>query len=262
MIVRIWTLYTVEIVKALRMRQTWLGPLIVLCVVFFGPLMHTLHRDGVSDYHFIARVIPMALDFPGFILLMIWSAGLVSSEMNSGSIRQILVRPIYRFEYLTAKLLLCMTYALLLIAAAALTAWIMALVFGDLNGITYGGELIFTEDQMRHAFVLGAVLSLAPFFAAGAWGLMFSVTCRNPVTAVIVSLGIWIIADLIKYPLHIESWVFTTWLESPWQVFINRCDALDGAWFPMTWYCLGTSGAVLVFSFAFSVLIMHYRNIT
>jgi ABC-type transport system involved in multi-copper enzyme maturation permease subunit len=262
MIGRIWNAYTVEMFKALRLKQTYLGPALVLAVVLCAPLLHPLHRDGVSDYGFVAYVTPLVLGFLGFLMLLTYCSSLVSSELSSGSIRAALVRPLKRHEYLLAKLLLGMTYAVLLTAITAAGSWAVAYALGELAGITFGGELIYTSEQMRTAYALGILLSLLPQFAGVAFALMVSVSTRSPAAAVGSTLGLWILLDLLKNPLHLEKLVFTSYLESPFQVFVNRCDAIETAWFPMTWYCLGASLSAWALFTAMAMLLLHRRNLT
>ena len=232
MMQRIWRAYTVEIIKAIHLRQTYVAPLVILLAILLAPLGHPLQRDGLSDYAFIAYSTPMALNLLGFLLLLTYCAGLISSELNSGAIRSILVRPIRRWEFVCAKLLAGLSYALLLTLLTGLLSWALAQFFGDLIGVSYGGEVLFTREEMIQAYLFGALLSLLPQFAGVAYALFISTLVRNPVGAVSLTLGAWLGIDVLKYPLHIERFVFTTYLDSPWQVFINRCDGIAGTWFP------------------------------
>ena len=144
MISRLWTVYAVELLKATRLKQTFVGPILVLLVVLCALLVHPVARDGASDYGFVAYVTPVALNSLGFLLLLAYCAGLVSQELNSGTIRQVLVRPVRRHEYMLAKLLLGMTYALLLAGIVAVSGWGIAYLFGEMTGVTFGGELVYT----------------------------------------------------------------------------------------------------------------------
>lgn len=262
MIRRLWNAYAVEVVKALRLKQTYIGPLLVLAVVLCGPWMREVSHNGASDYGFIAYITSVSLNFLGFVLLLTYCAGLISSEMANGSIRSILVRPLRRFEYVLAKLFLAFTYALALTVTAAAGAWAMAFARGELAGVTFGGELLFTSQQMEIAYGLGALLSLAPQFAAASYAVMISAATRNVGGAVGGTLGLWILLDIIKNPLHIEGFVFSSYLESPFQVFSNQCDGLDGSWFPMTAYCLGTSAGTLILCTVAAILLLNRRNLT
>ena len=262
MIRRIWIAYTVEFPKALQRSQTFLGPALVMAAVMGAAFVCGVSTDGVSDYGYIAYVTPLALNFLGFILLLIFCAGLLSQEMQSGSIRQVLVRPLYRHEYVLAKMLLGMTYAATLTILVALGSWCIASALGELTGVTYGGELIYTKEEMRTAYVLGALLGLAPQAAAVAYAVMFSALTRSTVGAVSGAVGLWLLIDLVKHPLQIERFVFFSYIESPWQVFAGRCDAIDVSWFPMVWYCLGTSAASAVVCAGVAMLVMHLRSLS
>ncbi len=259
---RIWTAYTVEIFKALRQRSTYIGPVLVLVVVLLLPLAHPIERDGRGDYDFVAAASAIALDSLGLLLVLAFCAALLSSELGAGSIRLALVRPVHRREFVLAKLLLGMTYALLIALAVACASWAMVYAFGDVRGVSYGGELVYTTEEMRHTYLIGFALTLSPLWAAAAFALMVSSLTRSPVAAVTGAIGLWLAADLLKHPLGIHRFVFTTYVESPLQVFAQKCDAYTLPWFPMAWYCLGTSATVFVICVAVSIYVLQRRNLT
>ncbi len=260
MLGRIWTAYTVEIWKAIRRRQTYTGPALLLALLVVAPFVQGVTHDGRGDYGYIAYVTSLALGLLGVVLLLIYCAGLVSQEMGGGSIRAVLVRPLRRHEYLAAKLMAGCTYALLLAAIVVFGSWGMAYALGDLIGVNFGGELLFSSDQMLIAYLLGSVLAPAPLFAAAAYGVMVSTFTRKPVFAIVIAVGAWVTADIVKHPLGIDRFVFSSYLESPWQVFINRCDGMDVGWFPMAWQCLGISAIYGVAFTAVAILVLHLRN--
>lgn len=260
MLGRIWTAYTVEIWKAIRLRQTYAGLALVLLLVIGSALFHGIASDGRSDYSYIAYVTPVAVGLVGVLLLLIYSAGLVSQELGSGSIRMVLVRPLRRHEYLCAKLMMGYTYAVLLLAVTVLGSWGLAFALGDLTGVNFGGELLFSPDQMLLSYILGTVLALAPLIAAASYGILISTLTRNPVSAALLAVSLWVAVDILKYPLGIDRFIFSSYIERPWQVFINRCDGIEMSWFPMTWQCLGVSSAYTVVFSALAMLVLHRRN--
>ncbi len=260
MLGRIWTAYTVEIWKAIRRRQTFTGPALLLALLVVAPFVQGITRDGNSDYGYIAYVTPFALGLLGVMLLLIYCAGLVSQEMGGGSIRAVLVRPLRRHEYLAAKLMAGCTYALLLVVITVAGAWGAAYAMGDLIGVSFGGELLFSSDQMLNAYLLGSLLALAPLFAAASYGVMVSTFTRKPVVAMFLAVGAWVMVDIVKHPLGIDRFVFSSYLESPWQVFINRCDGMNVGWFPAAWQCLGISAVYSVAFAAIAMLVLHRRN--
>jgi len=258
---RIGAAFRTELTKALRLRFTYVGPVLVTCFVLGAPLMHRIERDNVSDYGFIAFATPAALNLLGLLLILTYCAGLVSSELSSGALRMILIRPLHRFEFLLAKLLFGMSYATTITALVASSSWGTAYLLGELAGVNYGGEIIYTAQEMRNAYFLGALLCLVPQFAAVAYAVMVSACTRSTGAAIGSAVGIWILLDLVKYPLRVAPYLFSTYMEAPWQVFDGRCNAMDSSWFPTTYYCLLTSLISMVLFTSAAAFILHRRNI-
>ncbi|HOZ48832.1 MAG TPA: ABC transporter permease subunit [Candidatus Hydrogenedentes bacterium] len=261
MIGRIWTAYTVELRKALRSASTYVGPVLVMLAVAGALVVHPVDRDGASDYGFVAYATPLALNLLGIFMTLVFCSGLVASELSHGTIRMVLVRPLLRREFLAAKLLLGMTYALGLVVLVAASAWGTAHALGDTAGVGYGGEILYTTSQMRWAYGAGMLLSMAPFAAAVSYAVFISTLTRSTGPAAALSLGLWLLVEGIKHPLGIEAYVFSTYLETPWRVFSGRVDLIDTAWFPEAKYCLGVSLAMAL-TFAFlSVYVLNRRNL-
>ncbi len=260
MIARLLRAYRAEVHKGLRLRQVWAGPVVLLITLGLAPLLHPVARDGRSDYDFIAVVTPATLNLLGFLILLAGSASLVAQEIGGGSIRLFLVRPVRRREYLLAKFLAGATYAVLLTAMVAAGTWGIARALGELHGVAFGGELVHTGEDMARAYAIGAALSLLPMLAGVACALLASVCARSSGTAVTASVGLWLVMDTVKHPLGIDAYVFTTYLEAPWQIFVNRCDGLDAAWWPMAGWCAGVSLCTAIPALALAVLVLHRRN--
>ncbi len=258
---RIRAAYGFETAKAIRRKGAFVGPVLVVIAVVGMLLNHPVHQDGHSDYEFIAKAGPMVLGLLGWLFLVAYCAALVSSEVAGGTVRLVLVRPLLRHEFILAKLLHGMTYALILTLLAAATSWLVAASAGELTGVEFGGKMLYTSRQMAVAYVIAGTLALAPLFAAAAYGVMISVLSRNTGTAVASALGVWILVDLVKYPLGIAPFVFSTYVEAPWQVFANRCDGFADPWLPMAAWCLGTSAVSAAVFFAVSVLVFARRNL-
>jgi ABC-type Na+ efflux pump permease subunit len=257
---RLWTLYRVEFSKALYSRAVILGPVLLGLVVGAQALRLDPGQDPIAGYTFLARTTPLALNLLGFLLVLLFSAGTIAGETGSGTIRLIVARPIRRFEYLLAKIAVALSFALALTLTVSGLGWAIAIIQGDLAGVGYGGEVLYTNDEMFRAYWLGTLLGLAPQAAGAAYGVLVSVLAPNAIAATTVAVALWLVVDLVKYPLSIDQFVFTSYLEAPWSVFQNRCDAIDSSWFPMTWYCLGTSGVVFVVSTLIAAVVLERRN--
>lgn len=262
MIRRILIAYSVEMTKAIRLQSTYIGPVLVVLAVLATPLIIPFSQDNASDYGFISYATPTTLNLLGYFILLIYSAGLVSTELGSGTIRMILVRPILRGEFIAAKCLLGATYALLLNALVATTAWMLAYTLGDLSGVRFGGEILYTDGEMRIAYILALLLNMLPQCAAVTYAVMISTLTRSAATAIACTLGIAVFIDSIKYPLRIEPFFFSTYLDRSWQVFADRAVALESQWFPNVQYTVLASVISIVVFSSVAIFSIGRRNIT
>ncbi len=261
MLRRIWIAYKLELAKAIRLKFSYAGPLLVILAVVATAVVNAPDKDGLNDYGYVAHATGIALDMLGLVLVLTYCAGLVSSELGAGTIRTVLVRPIRRTEFLAAKVLLGMTYAVLITATAAVFSWGVALVFGDLSGVSYGGEVIYTAGRMRNAYLMGMLLMLAPLFAAVNYAIMISTVTRNTAAAIGSALGIWIALDIVKHPLGIAPYLFTSYFETPWAVFTGYCDVLEVSWFPDARNCLLASAVSTGVFAAVASYVITNRNL-
>jgi len=258
---RIALIYRVELAKAIRLRQTYIGPLLLVGIVLLAPLAHPLSKDGAGDYGFIAYITPLALNFLGYLMILAYVGGLIATEFERGTLRAVLLRPVRREEVYLAKLLLGLSYSALVTFSVAAASWSMVLAFGDLYGIEVGGVLLYTSDEMAWTYAAGALLALAPQWAGVSLGLLYSTMTRSAVSAISLSIGTWIALDMVKYPLRIDGLIFTTYLEAPWDVFANRCDGLDAPWLPLAFYAVLSSLAVAIPATALGLALFHRRNL-
>lgn len=261
MIKRVVNTYEVEVAKAVRRKFTYLGPALMVLAVCCGPAMRPIARDGMSDYAFIAYVTPMALNLLGLLMLLMYCAGLIASELGNGSICFTLLRPVRRHEYLLAKLLLGMSYATVLTATVAVTSWLLTYAFGELTGVTWGGAVTYTHIDMLRSYVCGALLVQLPLWAAAAFAIMVSTLTSSAGAAVAATVGVWILVDMAKHPLHMAPCLFSSYLETPWRVFVNHCDGIPAPWFPDTIYVIATSVVSIAVFTTVSVSVLARRDL-
>ena len=259
---RVLNAYHVESIKAFRSRATYVGPILIVLLIGAALFVHPVRRDEHSDYDFIAYAAPSALNVLGTLLIVSYSAGLVAGEISSGTIRLVLVRPLRRGEFILAKFLVGLTYAMALTALAGITAWSAAWILGDLTGVRFGGEVLYTDRDMRVAFLMAIGLNLPPQFAAVAYALFVSTCIRNAASAVIVSVGAWILLDAIKYPLNIAPYLFSSYLDSSWQPFSERCMGIESAFSPSSLFGIGVSVVSMIVFLTGAALVLSRKDLS
>ena len=256
MIRRVFTAFLAEWYKYSRLLLPYIGLITVVSMIAMSLLIHPIRRDNANDFAFIGTAVPGAMNLAGLVMTLVYCATLIASEVESGTIRLVLTRPIQRHEFYLAKLLNGMTYATILSLAAIGAAWMVAIVLGDLNGVAFGDELIHAPDEMYGAMALAFALNLMPQFAAVSYALFISTVTRQPAAAIGVAVVGWLIVDFVKSPFGIASGVFTTYLDQAWIVFQDRANGLDSPFFPaaaqnmivsLSWFAVFSLAGIFVF---------------
>lgn len=262
MIRRIYSVYLVECAKAVRTKSTYIGPILIILMVALSPLVQPIRHDDISDYSFLAAVIPTSLNVLGTLLLLAYCATLVSAELGSGTIRTVLVRAVRRREFLAAKMLFGMTYAAILTGCSVTTAVILVYALGDLTGIRAGGDIIYTDSEMRVTFLAAIMLSLAPQFTAAAYAVTISTFTRSPSAAITSAVGIFLLLDAVKAPLRIESLLFSSYFESVWRVFRYQCDGIEAQWYPEAAFALVVALVSILLFYGVALFALSRRNLS
>jgi ABC-2 type transport system permease protein len=261
MIKRILNAYLIEISRAIRLKSTFFGPTLMIIIILLTPFAYPIQQDNDSDYDFLAYVLPLSINVFGHFMTLIYAASLISTELSTGSIRMALTRPLRRREYLAAKALHGITYTVSLNLIALATALGLVQFLGNLTGIYFGDELIYSDSEMRQALLTTIALTLLPQCATISFALVLSTATRNSTAAIATAIGTWLFIETIKYPLNISQYVYSTYAESPWTIFNDRCNAFDASFIPSAYWGTGISlGYIIVFT-SISLFILGRRNI-
>ncbi len=259
---RIVAAYGVEMEKTIRQWSTWAGVALVLAGVLGALWLAPLQRDNHGDYAYPAQATALALHTLGLFAILLFNANLLSSELASGAIRAVLVRPIRRAEYVVAKLLLGMSYMLFLVVITVVLSWGLLYALGDRTGVSFGGVTLYSHEDLLQSYMLGMAAGLAPLAALCAWGLFVSSATRNPAGAIGIAVGGWLLIDAIKYPLGVDAYVFTSYLELALQPYRDQIEGGHGAWWPMPLQSLAVSlGSFLLFAYG-AVFLTNRRNLS
>jgi len=230
MIARLLSGLEVELYKAARQRLVWVGILLAALMAAAVSMQFDLTGSSVSRYLYIAHATPATLNVLGVILLLLFGVSLVAGENARGTLRMLLLRRITRAELFLAKWLTMVCVAVLLALVVVLSAWAIAMSGGNMTGIIFGGEVVFTEYQMLGALAVCTLAACVPLITAGSVALAVSSFSRNALSAALLLIALWFVLEAVKYPLGIEEVVFTTYLEAPWSYFSEMCDGYRGDW--------------------------------
>lgn len=258
---RVWNAYRGEIYKARRRKFTYLGPILVTLAVIGTAAARISMESESNPYEFLAFATPMALNLLGLLVLLMYCGTLMATELGNGSVRAVITRPVRRHELIFAKILLAMTYAALLTVCTVGTALIATRWMAPMDGIELAGEPIYSAGEMAAAYALGCLAVLVPQFAAGAYAILISTLTRSAGAAVGSVVGLWFLLDFLKIVLGVERYVFSTYYETPWRVFVGRCNGLNHKWFPELGYCLASSTLYFVLFTALAIFIFVRKDL-
>jgi len=261
-VIRIAIAFQVECLKSLRIGVVLLGPTLLCVAMLAASARYSLGESTTVRHLYLADSLPLVNNLLGFALVLLFSANLIAGERAGGTLRQLLLRPIGRLEWFCAKYLAALAYALWLMLPAVLTAWGRAALAGPMSGIAFGGEVIYSELNMLRALALALGLSLLTTSAGAAVALAVSTCARSTASAFGVVLGGWLTLDAVKYPLGIERFVFTTHLDTGWQLYAARCEGFDIDWMPQAHWAALVSVATIGLSLAFGAWRMRRMNLT
>jgi len=262
MMVRILIVFKMECWKALYLRMTWLGPLFIGLVACVLPVLQPIVADGESDYGFVLFGVTVLNGNLALLFTFIYSANLIAPELSSGLARHVMVRALRRSEWFLGKLFFALFYATGIGLLCGVLPWCIASIFGELNGVNFGGELIHTEASMRESFLYGLLLGIFPLWAGAALALLLSTLSRSALSAAGLCIALWVVLDVAKYPLGIEEWVFSTWLEGAWRPLGEMLNALPVHWNPVLQYTTFSSALCFFPSVLLAIIALQRRNLT
>jgi ABC-2 type transport system permease protein len=268
-----------ELWKLFGKKRTYIGFTIILLtelivtVVFkytraSASMMRTLEGNGYLAEQFLSglTVATVMLVPIAYVLLPLYVAliggDLVAKEVEDGTLRMILSRPISRVRLLLVKWLAGVVFAVLLVAALAA----FGVFFGHLF-FRFGALFVFIPGEMfsvfsssdgwQHYAVSNTFLMVKAISIMSA-AFMFSCFNVKPAAATILALSFFFVNAVLQeipYFREYQHFFFTHHLNL-WQLMFGQ---------PIPWWKVGQSLSVLVgFNVSFLVIgcaVFHARDI-
>lgn len=219
-----------EMVKTLRSKFPLWGFLAISVVCFSSYTINNDISQGLNAWAYISYSQQMVFSDIGIIFIVVFAATLLSEEIYSGTIKQVLASPICRHDIFASKMLTGILYAIVLSLFSLILSVILALTrynFGNISDFT--GTIYFWPEVLTN-FILTLLLSWLPLSVAVAYGLLISAIVSNPGRAVAVTVGSMYTLDFAKHALNIESFIFTRFIGYPWSIFSELAQGVEYQW--------------------------------
>ena len=261
---RMVALIRLEIYKMLRLKLTYFFLACVVAVILFWGVSSAYFFPDSSQpgtgYSFLLSSNQTTMSFLGIIFIMIFSSLLVSAETASGTLQTNLVNPISRLEFLSAKLAIGWLFSLLLVLSMALPA----LAIGGLK-FGYGhyveeGLTLFTRQQIFFGILTNYLVLSVVLLAYVSYCLLISVLTSNQGYAIGLCVGSVLMMDFVKGRLNISSFLFQSYVETPFELAKSMTEGFKAVWKPDIIASLGVSLAWTIACFVLAVLIFVRKD--
>ncbi|MCW2785597.1 MAG: transporter permease [Marmoricola sp.] len=229
---------TVELVKLLRSRRTWVTILLVdalptliavlLSVTDLGPrpgtgpafLSAVLNDGTLFPLAAIAIVLPLFLP----VAVAMTAGEAIAGEAQSGTLRYLLIRPVGRTRLLVAKLVSVMAFVLITVLVVAATAYVTgALLLG--NAASTGGTVSvsgssLSTSELAWRTALALLYAMLAMLGVAAVAIFASTAVRSPLAAALGTLAL-LVASTLLLPLDAAHVLRPYLLTRYWLSFVD-----------------------------------------
>ena len=261
-------LFVSEMAKIWRTKLPYLG---LAC----NALMALVARQSVEsfaqpgeitafDYFVSSVILTSTLTTP--IFAIVYSALTIAGETSRGTLRTVLVRPVTRTQFLSAKLLSALFYLLLLVGANALVACFIARGYPLRSPADPPLEIPSFPRQLG-ILLYGMALSLIPQIAAVTFAFLISVLVGSGGTAVGVALGLYLTITAAKQFISVggyelSQFVFSTYYDLPMKIAASRIAGMYDLWWQDRMiFMLASSLSIIIVFLAASYRIFLRRDL-
>ncbi len=203
------TVYRWELTKLRYQKRTYLGlGAAALVPMIFVVAIHFRHDRHGGDFAFASYLDRSGLAVPLVILLFgaVWmfplitalvAGDIIASEDHNGTLKTVLTRSLERGQIFAGKALAAATYAIAAILLSGTVAVIAGSIQSGFNSLQTLSGTIITAPKGLELVYLGLLVYLIPIGAIVCIGLMLSSITRNSAAAVVGTLMISLLIQLI-----------------------------------------------------------------
>ena len=181
------------------------------------------------------QVVTWTMFALGSVYLALVCGDIIAKEVEDGTMRMVLSRPVSRLRILALKYLACIVYTVALTAFVVLTSLGLSLLFkGVGTGLVVMAPWehvtgVFTPRVGLERFALSSVILTFCLLSISTLGFMFSCFDLKPATATVLTLSVYLFDDILRHvPLfadfescflthHTAVWQHVFEMSIPWQ---------------------------------------------
>ncbi len=204
------TVYRWELFKLRYQKRTYLGlgATILVPILFVIAIRVQHHHDHGGDFAFSSYLTRSGLAVPLVILLFgaVWMFPLITalvagdifaSEDHNGTLKTIFTRSLERWQLFAGKALAASTYAVVAILLCGTVAVIAGSIESGFNSLQSLSGTIVSAPKALELVYVALVIYLIPIAAIVCIGLLLSTLTRNSAAAVVGTLMISLLIQLI-----------------------------------------------------------------
>lgn len=164
------------------------------------------------------------------ILLLTYSCHSISSEIESGTIRNLLTCTHSKATFLTSKIITSLFFQILIMTFSVLIIFLIANSIYGFRDISEDGIIILSKWAFWLSFSKAYVLLFLVLSTMVFLGLFVSLISPTNFNATGISILLYLLLETIKTPLHINKIVFSSYIEIPLNLLSEQVEG-----FPINW---------------------------
>jgi len=199
----------------------------------------------------------------GTIAMLAFSGSMVATETESGTLRNIMTRPVNRHDFILSKALSLFIYCAVIVALTAvlsITAGASLYGMGDV-AIQETGEVYRTRGEMFFNMGVSFGMDLISLYAVACMGLLLSVIVNNASWAVITPLVIYFPVMFLKNFDIFSGWIFTAYMDLGQNILREMVVVKSKAWLPDAYTFFAVNIPTIAVLLACSILVFNKKEI-
>jgi hypothetical protein len=143
---------------------------------------------------------------------------------------------------------------------AVIIGVILGYLFFGFGNISEDGFSIMSKSQFWINFLITYMLLAIGLFAVTSFGILISTLIRNTISSVTIAIATYVLLEGIKTKLHIENFIYSTYIEWPLNIISELTEGFYVSWAPKIFNFLTISLSWTILSLLLSALIIKNRD--